>query len=1209
MNRLTKILLFALAIVIALACVTACNNETVNNDSHTDISDENNNKESADDGNEKGDDFGDFDGSGGSDDLGDSESSGDLGVHIHNFTPISVVAPTCTERGYTTYKCSDCPETKKDDYTNKISHNFEFLSLTEPTCTEKGYTTYKCASCVATKTDNHTDATDHDFRFLSLTEPTCTEKGYTTYKCERCIATKKDNYTNTVSHSFGDYLITKPATFNEAGVKIRTCINCPKAETSVIPKVHLTLTYTSVEGIDKLNYEYDSAWEFSSYLISYADLSNYDNVTVIGTPVPTNDLEIIRFGKNVSKIPDYGCNVSSLSLNTVIISVDVKYIGTKAFWNSENLKKMYFEGDAPHIDDRAFLVNCQASFEILPTENAKGFEGILFGGMQIVREWIVREDIDVFALTLYEYSALAAIDAEKLAESIIKLYNDKNQIEFSRIPYTENIKQYKIIKDFTIELTKNAVNEKEKIDLIYDWIVDNVVYSDAALRYDPYQVFTTGSAVCAGYVTLMHDMLAAVDVTSFYTRGSTLFGNTATVYDVFNNRNAMGSHAWLTICLSDGSFTYYDPTWGVSNREAYRDMTKYELGAHAATFELDGLEVIINSADYTLYKLEDYGDIQFLYEDGYIYAFNNGSASSSTYSTDYYNYWFAESYFLRNDSVYRYEGVQPMASAFNNGIVTANYLSGNIVFCRADGRLYQIARVLEFVSMQNKYYGKSISLSNEFVYEYNDMLFNRVGDELALVCYFGEAETVTVPAYVNGLPVKIIGCGAFYQNHNVKRIIIENGIEEIWVNSFYNCSNLEYVYLPASMKYNTNNEQSLGTSSIRFERCFAISCIEVDPENPYFTSLDGNLYSKDMKELIIFAPSNPIRNFTLPASVEKIASYAFSYSKVKTVILNSGLKRICDSAFWHSQIEEITIHGEIELSSYSFAFCTYLKSLTIEEGVTLIPTACFIDCHSLLELNLPSTLTAIGDFAFSTATRLYTLTLPEGLKAIGEAAFSDASLVSITLPTTLEEIGNSAFVGCHRLFVINNLSSLSIERGSADYGGIALYAFEINSTVNNGNVHLTDDGFVFYTHEDRVYLADYISEGSRILILPETFMGKNYYLVSKTFADFDVMGWETRTVYDFESWEIDAYHSGKYVHTLVIPKTITNIPDYAFTGWASLEYICYAGTESEWNDVYVDYYNGSNSEFREATLAFYSESKPTSDGVYWRYVDGIPTIW
>ena len=42
----------------------------------------------------------------------------------HNYEVVIVVAPTCTEQGYTTYKCSKCKETKNDDYVPANGHTY-----------------------------------------------------------------------------------------------------------------------------------------------------------------------------------------------------------------------------------------------------------------------------------------------------------------------------------------------------------------------------------------------------------------------------------------------------------------------------------------------------------------------------------------------------------------------------------------------------------------------------------------------------------------------------------------------------------------------------------------------------------------------------------------------------------------------------------------------------------------------------------------------------------------------------------------------------------------------------------------------------------------------------------------------------------------------------------------------------------------------------
>lgn len=53
--------------------------------------------------------------------------------HVHSLTT-SVIAPTCTEKGYTTHTCVSCGNSYKDSYTNALGHN---------------YSTGKCTRCGA----------------------------------------------------------------------------------------------------------------------------------------------------------------------------------------------------------------------------------------------------------------------------------------------------------------------------------------------------------------------------------------------------------------------------------------------------------------------------------------------------------------------------------------------------------------------------------------------------------------------------------------------------------------------------------------------------------------------------------------------------------------------------------------------------------------------------------------------------------------------------------------------------------------------------------------------------------------------------------------------------------------------------------------------------------------------------------------------------
>ena len=67
----------------------------------------------------------------------------------HNYTA-KVVAPTCTEKGYTLHTCKNCNDSYKDTYTNATGHNFgEWIVITVPTSTNAGEEQRICSICGA----------------------------------------------------------------------------------------------------------------------------------------------------------------------------------------------------------------------------------------------------------------------------------------------------------------------------------------------------------------------------------------------------------------------------------------------------------------------------------------------------------------------------------------------------------------------------------------------------------------------------------------------------------------------------------------------------------------------------------------------------------------------------------------------------------------------------------------------------------------------------------------------------------------------------------------------------------------------------------------------------------------------------------------------------------------------------------------------------
>lgn len=146
--------------------------------------------------------------------------------HKHKWKKEKTVAPTCTEQGYTLYKCEynlfgiGCTATKKDNYVPALDHNMSDWIVVEATCTTAGekYKVCQRSGC------NHKvveegyaeahPALGHDFEGAEwvIEAPTCTTPGQRYQVCKRDGCGKK-NFDETyakehpaLGHAWGKYV-------------------------------------------------------------------------------------------------------------------------------------------------------------------------------------------------------------------------------------------------------------------------------------------------------------------------------------------------------------------------------------------------------------------------------------------------------------------------------------------------------------------------------------------------------------------------------------------------------------------------------------------------------------------------------------------------------------------------------------------------------------------------------------------------------------------------------------------------------------------------------------------------------------------------------------------------------------------------------------------------------------------------------------------
>ena len=119
--------------------------------------------------------------------------------HKHKWKKEKTVAPTCTEQGYTVYKCEynifgyGCTATKKDDFKPALDHNMSDWIVVKATCTTAGekYKACQRSGCTYKVVEEgyaeaH-PALGHDFEGAEwvIEAPTCTTPGQRYQVCKR----------------------------------------------------------------------------------------------------------------------------------------------------------------------------------------------------------------------------------------------------------------------------------------------------------------------------------------------------------------------------------------------------------------------------------------------------------------------------------------------------------------------------------------------------------------------------------------------------------------------------------------------------------------------------------------------------------------------------------------------------------------------------------------------------------------------------------------------------------------------------------------------------------------------------------------------------------------------------------------------------------------------------------------------------------------
>jgi hypothetical protein len=237
-------------------------------------------------------------------------------------------------------------------------------------------------------------------------------------------------------------------------------------------------------------------------------------------------------------------------------------------------------------------------------------------------------------------------------------------------------------------------------------------------------------------------------------------------------------------------------------------------------------------------------------------------------------------------------------------------------------------------------------LGDYIYYYYHSGVFNKVYG------YVGTDEDIVIPI-INNDPIEIHTLG---KNKHIRNVTLNNKVSSVHEWAFYDCKNLENIF--------------------------------VDPDNEYFSSIDGVLFDKAGTTLISYPLSRKQKEYHIPEGTLKV-SLNTNPINMNTLSFKAYLKRIYLP-------ESIT-----EFNSDAFKLFERLKAV-------------YVDSKNEKYMSIDGMLIErkTGELVLYPEAKSKRFISPDGVKSIGENVFKQKGIRYAGFNDDLSKIGAYAFWGC-----------------------------------------------------------------------------------------------------------------------------------------------------------------------------------------------------
>ncbi|QVK18233.1 leucine-rich repeat protein [Mycoplasmatota bacterium] len=428
---------------------------------------------------------------------------------------------------------------------------------------------------------------------------------------------------------------------------------------------------------------------------------------------------------------------------------------------------------------------------------------------------------------------------------------------------------------------------------------------------------------------------------------------------------------------------------------------------------------------------------------------------------------------------------------------------------------------------------------------------------------FAEAKNLTSITIPNS--VTTIEQGAFSGVRSLKNITIPSSVTTIGSRAFDNTTSLTNITIPSSVTSIGNNVFSEATS---------LKSINVDVDNPVYSSKDGVLLNKNQTKIICYPAGKNETTYTIPDSVTYISNQEFKgatslesikvevdnpvYSSKDGVLLNKNQTKIICYPAGKNEATYTIPDSVTRIGNYAFYKATNLESITIPDSVIRIDDFAFYKASNLTSFTIPNSVTSIGNYAFKGATSITSITIPNSVAIIGMGTFEGAtslktvifeegsqltsigyyvfkgatSLTNITIPDGVTTIGEGAFEGATSLTSITIPNSVKEIKSKTFKGVTSLRTiiFEEESQLS----YIGWSAFEGATSLTSIAIPNSVKE-----IKSRTFKGATS-LASIIIPD------------SVETIESYAFEGARSLTSITIPDSVISIESYAFKGATTL---------------------------------------------------------